>query len=123
MLALIVVSLVVPLPTLSARLSIPFFGSFFFWTPVPQESQGICLLTCFNTYFTVCYDEARSMVRLVGSVYGRGSGVTCMWHVHVDSTIGKYDTWSVAGRRGNLDLLKCWLNLKWWLNREIRLRS
>ena len=37
LLALIVVSLVVPSPTLSARLSIPFFGSFFSGPPFPRN--------------------------------------------------------------------------------------
>ena len=31
--------------------------------------------------FSVYYDEARSTVRLMGSVFG--SSVTCMWHLHV----------------------------------------
>ena len=50
-------------------------------------------------------------VRLMGSVC---SGVTCMW-LCVDNT------WSVAGRRGDLDLLKC--KSECWLNLEISLRS
>jgi hypothetical protein len=52
----------------------------------------------------------------MGSVY-RSGVPACGMRMY----LGQYLV--VAGWRGNLGLLKCWLNLKCWINLEISLRS